>query len=212
MFTILIGTCDKYNHLWDTFVHLFNKYWDHSIQCDKIFLSETLAPKYDGFTSLTPGKIPYTECLTYALNNIQSPYVLWLQDDYFLRRKISKGEFETYMSFIKLRNLDRFGIHEDSEIYVKSHIQNNIYKFAYNSTYLISMQASIWKKKFFKSCIGPAETPWQFETDGPQRLVNKDIAHSIYFKKLKTPWYVEGMKKGEFTEDYHKVKLQENLK
>jgi len=48
-FTILVGTCEKYSFLWDNFTTLFNKYWDHSIECQKYFLSDVNSKPYDGF-------------------------------------------------------------------------------------------------------------------------------------------------------------------
>ena len=210
MFTILIGTCDKYQFLWDDFVHLFNKYWDGSIECDKYFLSETIAPQYDGFKSLLPGKVPYTDCLQYALDNIHSKYVLWLQDDYFFRKTISKSTFISYLDFITEYNVDRFGIHDDSQFYMKTHVKDNLYRLSQYSLYTISMQASIWNTDFFKLCIKESENPWQFEVNGSIRL-NSNIQHYIYFDKQDSPWYVEGMRKGEFTQDYYRIKQEENL-
>lgn len=209
-FTILIGTCDKYCFLWDNFIQLFNKYWDHSIECEKYFLSETIPPLYDNFKYFLPGKIPYSECIKHALNNISTDYVLWLQDDYLFRKKIDKQKFNWYMNFINDNHVDRFGICEDSDLYTKIHIKDNLYRLYQYSLYSISMQASIWKKDFFLSCLGPNENPWQFEVHGSMRLNDKQ--HYIYYDKQDPPWYVEGMRKGEFTQEYFKVKEEEKLK
>lgn len=209
--TLLVGTCDKYNFLWDKFCLLFNRYWDHSIDIPRYFLSETIEFSNYGFKSFIPGKIPYSDCLKYALDRIDTAYILWLQDDYFLRKTILKSKFEYYMSFMQ-NGVDRFGIHGDSYLYSKSHLIDNIYRFHQYSLYTISMQASIWNKEFFKSCLisNGSENPWKFELNGTYRLNNTKF-HNIMFDKQETPWYNEAMNKGEFTSKYHEIIEQEGL-
>lgn len=208
-FTILIGTCDKYSFLWNDFVKLFNRYWDDTIKVKKYFLSETLSEDIEDFEFITPGKIPYSDCIKNALDIIQTPYVLWLQDDYFLRKKINKDMFEYYFNFIEENNVNRFGIKENSRYYNKTHVIDNVWKINQNSMYTISMQASIWEINFFKSCLISNESPWDFEIKGTKRLNKKK--HNIYFHLQETPWYIEGMKKGKMTSDYHKIKEIEKL-
>jgi hypothetical protein len=208
--TLLVGTCDKYNFLWKNFSILFDRYWDHSINISKYFLSETVSYNDYGFKSILPGKIPYSDCLKYALKCVDTKYILWMQDDYFLQKTICKSQFQYYMNLIDI-GIDRFGIHDDSIYYSKYHIINNIYKLHQYSLYTISMQASIWNKEFFESCLisSGTETPWEFEVNGSQRLNNKN--HNIVFDKQETPWYKEAMRKGQFTTDYYSILESERL-
>jgi len=208
--TLLVGTCDKYSHLWNTFSILFDKYWDNTINIPRYFLSETEEFNDYGFKSILPGKISYSDCLKYALDRVDTKYVLWMQDDYFLRKTIDKSQFDFYMSLMNT-GVDRFGIHEDSEFYSKSHIINNIYRLHQNSLYTISMQASIWNVDFFKSCLieDGSENPWEFELNGTERLNVRP--HNILFDKQNPAWYNEAMRKGSFTPEYYSIIKQENL-
>jgi len=209
--TLLVGTCDKYSFLWKNFCILFDKYWDKSIQINKYFISETVGYNAYGFKTILPGKIPYSDCLKYTISYFYTKYILWMQDDYFLQKTIDKSAFQYYMSIIN-NGVDRFGIHEDSQFYHKIHLINNIYRIQQNSLYTVSMQASIWSKEFFKSClieIG-SENPWEFEINGSQRL-NSSRIHNILFDKQQDPWYKEAMRKGQFTQDYYSILEKERL-
>jgi hypothetical protein len=73
------------------------------------------------------------------------------------------------------------------------------------------MQASIWDVDYFKKCLTPNETPWQFELNGTPRINNNNMSNNIYFELQNTPWYLEGMKKGKMTNDYHKIKQYEGI-
>lgn len=209
--TLLVGTCDKYNFLWNKFGLLFDKYWDHNIDIPRYFLSETLEFNDYGFKSFLPGKIPYSDCLKYALDRVDTEYVLWLQDDYFLRKTISKSQFDMYVQICQ-QGINRLGIHEDSRLYNKFHIIGNMYALHQHSLYTISMQASIWNKEFFKSCLinHGSENPWEFEVNGSIRL-NSSMQHRILFDKQDTPWYNEAMRKGEFTPEYYEIIAKEKL-
>jgi hypothetical protein len=209
--TLLVGTCDKYQHIWKYFGELFERYWDKNIEIQKYFLSETKSFDDYGFKSILPGNIPYSDCLKYALDIVDTKYILWMQDDYFLRKKIYKSKFNTYISLMDY-GVDRLGIHEDSYLYNKSYSANNFYRLHQFSLYTISMQASIWNKEFFKSCLIPvgSENPWEFEINGSFRL-NTSRQHNIVFDKQQEPWYKEAMKKGKFTDDYYKILEEEKL-
>jgi hypothetical protein len=208
--TLLVGTCDKYSHLWNKFGTLFDKYWDKSINIQKYFLSETKEFNDYGFRSILPGKVSYSDCLKYALDRVDTKYVLWMQDDYFLRKTINKSKFEFYQLLMDT-GVDRLGIHEDSQYYSKSHVIDNIYRLYQNSLYTISMQASIWNVNFFKSCLikNGNETPWEFEMQGSKRLNTTN--HTILFDKQSPAWYSEAMRKGCFTPEYYAIVEQENL-
>ena len=78
------------------------------------------------------------------------------------------------------------------------------------TSYSISMQASIWNKKFLESCLVENENPWEFEINGSLRL-NQHRPHNIWYSSQDNPWYLEAMRKGKFTEDYFKIKEEENL-
>lgn len=209
-FSILINTCDKYHFLWNDFVELFNKYWDHNIECDKYFLTETITKKFDNFEWITAGTVPYSQCIKKACEAIDTDYILWLQDDYFLRKTIYKEEMDVYFNLVKDFSINRFGIHENSSLYNSVRIKNNLYKMNQFTSYSISMQASIWNKKFLESCLVENENPWEFEINGSLRL-NQHRPHNIWYSSQDNPWYLEAMRKGKFTEDYFKIKEEENL-
>lgn len=214
-FTILIGTCDKYKFLWDKFVTIFNRYWDSDIQIDKYFLSETIKPEFEGFKAFTPGTVPYSGCIKYALDNISTPYVLWMQDDYFLRKIISKKQFQYYFDIIETQGVDRFCFNRykhHTKYYTLNHLNGSLYQMAQNSNYSISMQASIWNVEFFKSCLNTtsSENPWEFEVNGTNRL-NSSYNHKIIYEVTDDYWYQEAMHKGNFTNEYNTIIQEEKL-
>lgn len=199
--SIVVGSCDKYSFLWDKFTKRFNQYWDVDIELKKYLISETIEFSGDTFETLKCGKVSYIECLKKSLENINTKYILWLQDDYFMVRTLPEQIIlDCYELISNSKNIIRVGINTDSVHYSKENIDDKFFKLKKNSQYSIAMQSSIWDREKLLSFLNdsPNETPWQFEINGSKRL-NK-TKYDVFFYELKEDWYKEAMKKGKPTE------------
>jgi len=202
--SIVVGSCDKYNFLWDNFTKRFNQYWDVNVELKKYLISETIEFSGDTFETLKCGKVSYTECLKKSLENINTKYILWLQDDYFMVRTLPKQIIlDCYELISNNENIIRVGIQPNSKYYTTTNRDNNFLKLSKNSQYTISMQSSIWDREKLLSFLNnsPNESPWQFERSGSQRL-NKS-KYDVFFYELKEDWYREAMKKGKLTKIFN---------
>lgn len=202
--SIVVGSCDKYSFLWDKFTKRFNQYWDVDVELKKYLISETIEFNSDTFETLKCGKVSYTECLKKSLENINTKYILWLQDDYFMIRTLPKQIIlDCYELILNNENIIRVGIHPNSKYYTTLKHNNNFLKLSKKSQYTISMQSSIWNREKLLSFLNnsPNESPWQFEINGSQRL-NK-TKYDVLFYELKEDWYIEAMKKGKKTKIYY---------
>jgi len=199
--SIVVGSCDKYSFLWDKFTKRFNEYWNLDIELKKYLISETIEFSGDTFETLKCKEVSYTECLKKSLEEIKTKYILWLQDDYFMVKKLPEQIIlDSYELISNNENIIRVGIQPNSKYYTTTKHNKNFLKLSKNSQYTISMQSSIWDREKLLSFLNdsPNENPWQFEINGSQRL-NK-IKYDVFFYELKEDWYKEAMKKGKPTE------------
>lgn len=209
--TILIGTCDKYQFLWKDFVYLFDKYTQNEFSnIRKVFMSETRSESIDGYEFFTPGKIPYSNALIQLLDTVDTDYVLWMQEDYFLSRYIPITQFEKYFEYVVSNSVDRFqvecptlmestGVPVLNEFITKG---DSLYRLNQDSRFSINMQASIWNVEFFKSILIPNESPWQLEEWGSRRANTRPhhlIHHVIPNISM---WYHQAMVRGKRTDGY----------
>lgn len=208
--SLLVGSCDKYDFIWDKFFTLFDKYWDHNININKYFITENKPANHKDFKSLCVGKYIWTKFAALAVEQVDTDYILWMQDDYFLRKTINLDQFKYYMYFVESNDVDRLGIHDHSYLYRYARSTNEMFRLAQYSLYTLSLQASIWNRKFLLSLLKEKdETNWQFEIDGTVRL-NK-AKHKIYINVQNPSWYQEALKKGSFTKEYFDICKEENL-
>ena len=200
--TVLVNTCDKYEFLWEDFKKLFDKNFPEELGLDVYLLSQTKeSPLFK--KCLTPGPIEFSNAVEYALNKIDTPYVLWLQDDYFLTDKLTVEEMQRYIDICGRYKMDRLGICEECGYYNTFNIpyERDLFKFHDQSDYTISLQASIFRKDWLLNVIkGKSWSPWQLEIDGTKEINAGSKSLNIYM--VERYFYTEAMRKGHQTDFY----------
>ena len=109
-YSILINTCDKFEDCWDPFFKLWSIYWS---DCKaKVFLNTEY--KFYSYTGLNiipvkccegkqfKGKsAPWSQCLLWALDSIDSDIILYMQEDYFLNGTVNNEMVEHYVQYMQ---------------------------------------------------------------------------------------------------------------
>lgn len=209
--TLLVGGCDDYSFLWDNFIKLCNKYWEP--QCKKIIVSETLTRDIDGYQFSTTSKdLNWSDRMIAAINNIETDFVFFILDDYFLRENISNEFISQSIDFLKRENGNKL-IFTTIPIgsYKLSHIKDDLYKMHDDSDYLTSVQPAIWKKSFLLDCLQKNWNPWQFEIEGTNLIKNQD--NKIYLKHKTESIYFNAVRRGKIMSDgWEEFYKKEDLK
>jgi len=121
-------------------------------------------------------RIPWSDCLIRCLQAIDSDYILYLQDDYFINDYVDHALISEFLQLMKKENVahislmyfDRKGVNKSSDIHpLLSEIKRN-------ANYRISMQAALWNKDSLLEYLVSGETGWQFERMGSQRAHRKN--------------------------------------
>lgn len=186
--SVLIGSCDDYSFLWDNFNILFKRYW--KLNTKNYLVSETKSFDNLYYQTLTFGKLPWGERILKTLELIDTEYVFFILDDYFLSEEITEDIIYKHIELMKEYSGDKIMIDIDygEPIYSLENIKDNLFKFKQNSDYLNSVQPSIWKTDYLRTVLKSHYSPWDFELIGnnftktlnPTILLNKRESH-IYF-------------------------------
>jgi hypothetical protein len=114
----------------------------------------------------------WSECLVRGLGRVSEPYVLYLQEDYFLRRPVREDVVAAALSV--LRDEPRVGV-----VYLNNYgldfrrVAARVDEFVEvlpPARYVLSAQAAIWRKDFLLSLARPWENAWMFEKFGSLRV------------------------------------------
>lgn len=181
---VLVHTCDRYQFLYRGFAYAFNSNWDFSIPCSLYFATETLNVPVDNFTVIQSGKGEWADRLAYLLREvIKEDYVLYLQEDMWLNKPVNGAFFKQLFSLaaangwqqVKLTSTDAYVTQPTKYViegFMISRLDNE------KSKYLMSHQATFWKKDFLLQQMYKGEHPWRNERKGTKRL--KKLNPAIY--------------------------------
>lgn len=177
-YTILVNSCDGFEDCWHPFFKLFSTYWptrknqillntekkdwstpDLEIACTRVQVDGASQP------------LSWSACLLRALNQVKTPLVLYLQEDYFIERPVNTALIDEFAGLmledetIKHIGLTHFGSNGPFE----PTDDRRLWKIGPKARYRISTQAGLWRVETLKSIVRPDENGWMFEIFGTRR-------------------------------------------
>lgn len=167
--TLIINTCDKYSDLWSGHVELLNRNWaDRGI--DTFLVTDKATDRrFDNVTVVSAGEgTEITERLRAVLPMVQTEYILFTLDDYYLTEAISSAAIERALDAMGTHKLDylRLFIMTKKKLRNRKAVQleKDIYLLDnYSADYIVSLYAGIWRKDFMERTVGEKLNAWQYE-------------------------------------------------
>ena len=161
--SILVSSCDKYQEAWFPFFSFFSKYWP-TCHYPKYLLTETMSFSGDMVTTINSDKKAWSSRLLDALCRIDSEYILFFLDDFFLMKPVKTEVLDQYVGYME-RDKDI------SVIYLKSianqHRQSEKYsgliEMEKGKKYYVNFQAALWRRTAFIDALLPNLSPWDIE-------------------------------------------------
>lgn len=198
---IVIQTCDKYEFLWEGWLYYFQKYWDFNILSRIFFCTEEkIFPRdldHPEIVRLIVNQGQWGERLLWILDALPNEIdtIFYMQEDFWLHRTLPAHVFQSRYETFKKWDMNAYRCCANSK-HFKFVGKYPPRLYAPDSPYLITHQASFWKKDFLQSCVLPHEDPWENEKKGTRRLLGTD--HKIYFAPYN--FYHTVCRKGKLTD------------
>ncbi len=208
--TVLVGTCDKYSVLWKNFSKCYEKYFPYDVKT--LFVGETIASsKYDTYLpGKSEGRPIWGKRIRDSLQFIQTDYLLFLLDDYFLHFDYTKDRLSQYVSDMDKYGMNRLQISRSSgQIYLGT---NDTYlKFHPQSDYQFSLQPSIWRKDWIKVNCPDDFSPWDFEIKNNAKYMGVDT-RTYLDPSINFPVYFNAVRSGFIKSDgWEEFRTREGL-
>lgn len=177
--TLLINTSDGFEDCWQPFFKLFSTYWESFSQ--PILLNTEFKDFHYSGLNITSAKshinekkrrLTWSECLINALNKVETPLVLYMQEDYFVEQEVNHF-FIDEVTDLMLKNTEikYIGLTDTGNYppFFPWEGSNRLTKVSQKSKYRISTQAAIWRKETLLSYLRANENGWMFEIFGTKR-------------------------------------------
>lgn len=164
---IVVFTFDGYSDIWGIFFTLLKKNWI-DLPFHIYTTGKTDEIKYENITYIeTQMSMNWTQRLNDTLTNIHEKYVILLLEDFFIASKVNNNLVIDVIKYIKSHNIMyyKFKLPDFSLAYGKEiRIDKHRFKIDKMRKYGISIQPSIWNKKYLKSLIEKIDlNAWEFE-------------------------------------------------
>lgn len=173
--TVLVNSCDKYEDAWDPFFACLNHFSTKGQPYPIILNTETKQYKsdyYDIRTVNTLGKVSWSKRLKHVLSYVETDYVLFLLEDYFLEDEFDIDRLEKVINYmdenvsvgivdIKPRWAECKEQVEKNKIEYKN-VQDS-FKERVLASFNITCSPAVWRTSTLKQILRDHEDVWDFE-------------------------------------------------
>jgi hypothetical protein len=214
--SILILSCDKFKPAWPVFYSLFNKYWPdfegkiyHYSETEKVNQGQVISLN----SNLPQNAASWSKGFLFALENIETDYVILMLEDFFLNKKVAHHKVVEY--FKLMQNNPEVKCFRLMPIPPPENEINEEYgEFSMHQPYRISTQMAIWDKEYLKSIIQLEESPWEFEHNASERSKKMKgrlfgVLRKPYEERIAT--HVNGIIRGKLTQDACRFLTKEHI-
>jgi hypothetical protein len=183
---IVVSSCDAFFDAWRPFVFFFRKHWS---DCPfPIFLIvNRLRVRSNFIQPITVGPDrDWAANMQVALNQITQPYVLYLQEDYFLNGSVNREQLATDIAYAFERDAASFCFYGRSQLERDFVPLNDRFGIVpRESDGRTRLQATLWKKEVLQSALRPGETAWNMEARASERT--RDLLTLSYMGRENIP-------------------------
>lgn len=175
--TVLISSCDAYEELWYPFFTILSKEWSALSEYPIVLNTESKKFAYEGLNIKclqlysSRKKVRWGERLIRTLSCIDSKYIIFLLEDFFLTAKVEQNTIEQCIQYMEQdQNIAVFNFVPvlDKE----NRISDKYAGFEQRSQrgkWRLNTQAAIWRRDKLMSYIRPHESAWDWEIYGSER-------------------------------------------
>lgn len=175
--TLLVNSSDGFDDCWPAFFRLLQRHWPDCAY-PVLLNTETKDWSLPGFdlraSRVAEGetrRLTWSECLIAATDRIETPLLLYFQEDYFIDKAVRSDVIARAVELM-LANPDigHIGLthHGSMGPFTPSPFPD-FSVVGQHARYRISTQAGLWRPDVLRSYLDPQENGWMFEILGTRR-------------------------------------------
>lgn len=174
--TLFVNSSDGFSDCWGPFFRLLDTYWpEHGpvlLNTERKVWED--APDYVRCSQVATGepeRLSWSECVIRGLNQVETPLVVYCQEDYFLDRRVRHETVEAAAAKMMADpSIGHIALTRHGSLPPFLPFDDPSYeKIAPRARYRISTQAALWRRDVLLSYLDPTENGWMFEILGTLR-------------------------------------------
>lgn len=173
--SVLISSCDNYSDLWDAHLQLYRKNWIDNNYKTYLVTDKETDVFLDGVEIIVADEnLDFPMRIKYALDFINTPYVLLTLDDYFLIHPVDNLNIEYLVNRTQKEKIDYLMLYDRRLTSEKQYKQiEYLEKIDLNKKYALTLYPAIWSVDFLRKTIKSNLSPWHYEVTLTQTAINE---------------------------------------
>ena len=173
---VVVSSCDAFFDAWRPFHAFFEKFWG-DCPLDRFLLTNELEVRSSMIRSIPVGNDRgWSSNLLFALKQIEHPYLLYFQEDYFLTAPIDRVQLARDFAEVVEAGADSLCFRARSESDTGFQPLNERYGIVpMDSDGRTRCQVTLWKRSALQAIVREGETAWNFEARGSARTEGMQI-------------------------------------
>lgn len=210
---IVVSSCDAFFDAWRPFAFFFRKHWN---DCPfQVFLIvNRLRVRSNFIQPITVGPDrDWAANMEVALKQVPQPYVLYLQEDYFLNGPVNREQLAADFAFAFERNAASFCFYGRSTLERDFVPLNDRFGIVpRDSDGRTRLQVTLWKKDVLQSALRPGESAWNMEARASERT--RDLLTLSYMGRdnIPIPYLMSAISRRLWTPEAISLCQSENLR
>ena len=167
---IVVSSCDPFFDSWKPFAFFSRKFWP-TCPFATFLVTNQLRVRSTALQAISVGPdLRWGWKLIAALRQIPHPYVIYMQEDYFLRAPVDEQQVADDLAFALREAADSFSFRARSRIEPNFQRLNDRFGIVpVDSDGRTRAQITLWKKDALLSILREEESVWDFEAEGSSR-------------------------------------------
>ena len=175
---VLVSSCDRFFDAWRPFAGFWRRHWPAAtLRWPAYLIVNELPVRGDGLTPLAVGRDRgWSDNLRLALGRIESDYLLYLQEDYFLTAAPDAAWLDAALARMRRERVDLLCLRAMPPGYGAEEwppVPNSgerLREVPDGSPWRGRLQAAFWRREALLRALRPGESAWTFEAQAGERL------------------------------------------
>jgi hypothetical protein len=198
--SIVVSSCDRFFDAWRPFAFFFRKFWG-DCPFPVYLIGNELRVKSESIRYTAVGKDRgWATNMQVALKQIDTPYILYFQEDYFLTAPVDREQLARDIEYAFEQNAASFCFFDLSLLEPDFRKINEPFGLVpAESQGRTRLQTTLWKRDVFASLLRAGENAWNMEARGSGRT--RDLVMFSYARNDLSPirYLMSGIVRGLWT-------------
>jgi hypothetical protein len=198
--SIVVSSCDRFFDAWRPFAFFFRKFWP-DCPFPVYLIANRLRVRSRWIQAINTGTDSgWASNMQLALTHIQTPYILYMQEDYFLTGPVHREQLARDFAYAMAQQAASFSLCGLSLLEPEfGALESEFAPIPETSKGRTRCQVALWQRDAFAATLCGGETAWDMEAKGSERTRGMRLLTYVRNDNVPIPYLISAIVRGLWT-------------